>query len=307
MMDLDSAVEKLKAFGLMENAARVYLTLALKGPMGPSEIATVSGVARAEVHRHLRSLQNRGFCFLVVGKAGRYSAASAETVLSSVVEQERIRADLMTKKRDEILSHWASLQAHNKLAGIGSEKLQVLKDTEIALERGTKMVIEAKSVARAMLHTPTIKNYLSSVAMQSIENMKSFEARKGEKQAEIRVLAVSPPEETRNLRSIMNNLEFPLELNARWANSSELESLPDTIIKDEDEVLIRIIPATEQEQDVDRREIKAIWSNVRSLINPFITLFDENWNEAIRFDAGRASRSSVLKGDRFREEVSSTE
>nr|MDO8132653.1 helix-turn-helix domain-containing protein [Candidatus Njordarchaeum guaymaensis] len=306
-MEPNSTVEKLKAFGLMENEAKVYLSLVLRGPLGPSEIAAVSRVARAEVHRHLRSLQNRGFCLMVAGKTKRYSAIPADTVLTSIVEQEEIKADLMTKRKNEILSRWINSQTHGMLAGTESEKLQVLKDTEIALERGTKMVMDAKTVARALIHGQTVRTYVSSTALESIENLKILETRKGEKQAEIRILAVSPLEETKNLRDIMRNFEFPLELNIRWATSPVLESLPDTIIKDEDEVLIRITPARGQEQGVNRRDIKAIWTNVQSLINPFTTLFDENWNKAIRFDAERASRGSVLRGDRIKEEISSAE
>jgi sugar-specific transcriptional regulator TrmB len=306
-MDLDSVVEKLKAFGLMENEAKVYLALVLKGPLGPSEIAAVSRVARAEVHRHLRSLQNRGFCLMVAGKTKRYSAISADAVLTSIVEQEEIKADLMTRRKGEILSHWINSQTHGMLAGMESEKLQVLKETEIALERGTKMVMDAKAVARALIHGQTVGTYVSSTALESIENMKIPETRKGEKQAEIRVLAVSPLEETKSLRDIMRNFEFPLELNIRWATSPVLESLPDTIIKDEDEILIRITPTRTPEQAVNRREIKAIWTNVQSLINPFITLFDENWNKAVHFNAERSSRGSVTKGDRIEEEISSAE
>jgi len=306
-MDLNSAVEKLKAFGLMENEAKVYLALVLKGPLGPSEIAAVSRVARAEVHRHLRSLQNRGFCLVVAGKTKRYSAVPADTVLSSIIEQEKIKADLMTKKRGEILSRWIDSQTHGISTEVESQRLQVLKDTEIALERGTKMVLDAKSVARVLIHGQTAKTYFSSTVLENVEDLTILEVRKGEKQAEIRILAVSPIEETKNLIDIMRNLEFPLELSVRWATSPMLESLPDTVIKDEDQVLIRITAAGMQEQGIDRREIKAIWSNVQSLINPFIILFDENWNKAIHFDAGKALRGSVLKGDGVKEEMSSTE
>jgi predicted DNA-binding transcriptional regulator len=307
VMDLTSTVEKLKAFGLAENEAKVYLTLVLKGPLGPTEIAGASRVARAEVHRHLRTLQNKGFCLVIVGKTKRYSAILPDTILSSIVEQEEIKSDEMTKTRGKILSRWISSQPRGVLAGAKAEKLQVLKDTEVALERGAKMVVNAKTMARVLIHGQIAKTFVSSVTMQDIDNLRIFETGKGEKQAEIRVLVVSSIEETKSLRDILRNFEFPLELKIRWATSPVLESLPDTIIGDSDEVLIRIMPARGQERDADRREIKAIWTNVESLISPFTTLFDENWKNAIPFDAGGTSRDSVLKSDGVSEEIGSAE
>jgi sugar-specific transcriptional regulator TrmB len=306
-MDLDSTVEKLKAFGLLENQAKVYLALVLKGPLGPTDIASVSGVARAEVHRHLQSLQNKGFCLMIAGKAKRYSAIPPDTVLSSIVKQEEIKADDMTKTRGKILSGWISSLTHGMPTEAQPERLQILKDTEVALERGTKMVINSTIVARVLIHDKIAKIYVSSKALQNIESLKIFETVKREKQAEIRVLIVSSIEETKTLREILRNFEFPLELKLRWATSPVLESLPDTIIRDSDEVLIRIMPVRGQEEGIDRREIKAIWTNVESLISPFTNLFDENWDKAIPFDAGGASRDSVLKSDGVSEEISSAE
>lgn len=283
-MDQSTLVQKLREFGLMENEARVYLALILKGPVRPSEVSEISGVARAEVHRHLRSLERRGFSLVVAAKSKLYSAAPPDEVLSSLVEQEEIKRDKMVKKREELISAWGALHRNVDFPVDEAEKFQVLKDTQIGIERGTRLIISAEKVARVLLHLATFETYFSNGALQTFDFSKILKSQKDKPRAEVRILLVSPTNETGNLREMLDKVESALDLKVRAVTSSLLEALPDAVIVDEKALLIRATPIRRSQNGARvGGEAKAIVTNISSMVNPFIVLFDENWTNAIDF------------------------
>jgi sugar-specific transcriptional regulator TrmB len=294
-MDQSTLVHKLKEFGLMENEARVYLALVLKGPLRPSEISEVSGVARAEVHRHLRSLEKKGFSLVVAGKSKQYSAALPSEALGSFVEQEKIRRDLMIKKKDELISGWTASERKVESADGESERFQVLKDAQAGMERGTRLIMSARKVARVLLHSETLRNYFSSGILQSFDFSKILESQKEKLQAEVRILLVSKSEEAENLKDILSKVESALNLKLKWMISPLLEVLPDAIIVDENALLIRATPARMKDRVLKEREAKAIVTNISSMVSPFLVLFDDNWNSAEDYPLERASHHTTLR------------
>jgi sugar-specific transcriptional regulator TrmB len=295
IMDHSTLVQKLKAFGLMENEAKVYLALVLKGPLRPSEISEVSGVARAEVHRHLRSLEGKGFSLVVAGKSKQYSATLPGEALSSFVEQEEIRRDLMIKKKDELVSRWAGSEHPADSTDDESERFQVLKDAQAGMERGTRLIMSARKVARVLLHSETLRNYFSSGILQSFDFSEILENQKGKLQAEVRILLVSKSDETENLKDILSKVESALNLKLKWMTSPLLEVLPDAIIVDENTLLIRATPARMKNSVLREREAKAIVTNISSMVSPFLVLFDDSWNNADDYSLERNSHHTTLK------------
>jgi sugar-specific transcriptional regulator TrmB len=283
-MDQNTLVQKLKEFGLMENEARVYLTLVLKGPLRPSEISEISGVARAEVHRHLRSLEKRGFSLVVAGKSKQYSAAPPDDALGSLVEQEEIKRDQMVKKKEELVSAWDALQRIVGSPVDESEKFQVLKDAQIGMERGLRLILSAEKIARVLLHLATFETYFSDGVLQNFDFSKILKSQKEKPRAEVRFLIVSPANETGNLRDVLGKVESTLGLKVRLITSPLLEALPDAVIIDERVLLIRATPTRRIESGATMGgETRAILANIHSMVKPFIVLFDENWINAVDY------------------------
>ncbi|WXG46483.1 MAG: helix-turn-helix domain-containing protein [Candidatus Atabeyarchaeum deiterrae] len=280
-MELNALVEKLKGFGLMENEAKVYLMLVLKGPLRPSEISENSGVARAEVHRHLRSLQKTGFCVVVASEGKRYSAIPPDVALGSVIEEEENRRDLMTKKKEDILSKWNATQHPIVLTESWQQKLQIITDGQVALERGIRLIAATKSLARMILHEMTLRSYFSSRSLQRVDFLKMLGEGDPKSLAEMRVLLVSTAEKKDDLRSMLANVEIPSNIIFKFVSSLVLESLPDALIIDENDLLIHIVPTKKSEYVTSKgRQAEAIVTNVSSMIKPFIIIFDENWDRA---------------------------
>ncbi len=292
-MDQSTLVQKLKEFGLIENEARVYLALVLKGPLRPSEISEVSGVARAEVHRHLRSLEKKGFSLVVAGKSKQYSAVLPSEALSSFVEQEEIRRDLMIKKKDELISGWTVPENPVDSADDESERFQILKDTQAGMERGTRLIMSARKVARVLLHSATIENYFSAGMLQSFDFSKILESQKEKLRIEVRILLVSKSEEAESIRNAISKVESALNLKLKWMTSPLLEVLPDAIIVDENVLLIRATPARMKDGVFRDREAKAIVTNISSMVNPFLVLFDDSWDKADDYPLERNSHHTL--------------
>jgi sugar-specific transcriptional regulator TrmB len=297
-MDQSTLVHRLKEFGLLENEAKVYLALVLKGPLRPSEISEVSGVARAEVHRHLRSLEKKGFSLVVAGKSKQYSAELPSEALGSIVEQEEIRRDLMIKKKDELISGWTAPENPVDSADNESERFQILKDAQSSIERGTRLIMSAKKVARVLLHSATISNYFSAGMLQSYDFSKILETHKEKLQAEVRILLVSKSEEAENLRDVLWTVESALNLKLKWMTSLLLDALPDAVIVDENVLLIRATPARMKDSVLREREAKAIVTNISSMVNPFLVLFDDSWNNADEYPLERNSHHTPLRHSR---------
>jgi sugar-specific transcriptional regulator TrmB len=283
IMDLNTLVEKLRIFGLIENEARVYLALALKGPLRPGEIAGASGVARAEVHRHLHSLEKKGFCVVVGEKGKKYSAINPGEALSSLVEQEEIRRDQMRERKDKLMSDWSSSQRSISSSMVEPERLQVLRDVGIALEKGLNMALSSKDVCRVVLRKQTIEEYFSSEILQVIESHRLMEEVVRKKQVRFNLLLVSSTADIGNLRDVFRKIDPSPNVEVRWGTSPLLEVLPDTVIADDDEMLIHTSPQKKEDKAVETRNPKAVVTNVSAMIGSFIVMFDQQWKNAARF------------------------
>jgi sugar-specific transcriptional regulator TrmB len=282
-MDQNALVQKLKEFGLIENEARVYLGLVLKGPLRPSEISEISGVARAEVHRHLRSLEKKGFSLVVAGKSKLYSAAPPDEALGSLVEQMKTKRDQMIKKKEELISAWGEIQHGLGTSKDESERFQFLKDAQIGIERGTMLITGAEKSARVILHLATLETYFSDGLLRSPDFLKILRGEKEKPQAVVRILIISEARESRDFRDILARVEPALNLMVRTVASSLLEALPDALLIDEKELLLRATPANESKTSAMGGEARAIVTNIPTMINPFIVLFDENWSHGIDY------------------------
>jgi sugar-specific transcriptional regulator TrmB len=277
--DLETLVAKLRDFGLGENEAKVYSSLLLKSPLRPSEASEMSGVARAEVHRHLRSLEKRGFCLVVGGESKRYSAIPPEFALTSTIQQEKKRREIMKKTRDHLAPEWMSLQQLTA-AQNGVDRFQVLRDAQIALERGTRMMSEAKSIARVILHEATIRSYVAAGILKNLTSLTISKNDEAKPQAEIRILLAESPSSDGRLKDTLSKIDFPSHTKSKWSSSPIMQALPDVVISDDKQLFLHIGPPGVGDDENTREEAKAMLSEISSMVKTFTLMFDQDWSNA---------------------------
>ena len=105
-MQNGNSVNVLTGFGLTNYEAKIYLALLEKSQLSATEIAKLTKVPRTCVYDDLKTLEQKGLCRSITGKAKLYSAVAPSIVQDSLreSEQERVNSKIMeyqTKIKDE--------------------------------------------------------------------------------------------------------------------------------------------------------------------------------------------------------------
>lgn len=98
-MSFNELTEKLSAFGITNNQAKVYLATAKLGIAPVSQISKGSHVPREEVYRMLPQLEKMGLIEKTVERPIRIKATKIESVLTILINRER---DMFSKKMAEL-------------------------------------------------------------------------------------------------------------------------------------------------------------------------------------------------------------
>ena len=96
MEDKDMIQEFVQRLGFSAEAAQVYQALAIKGPLGLSELSRAAGVERTALYRMMDGLTAQGLVEeLLEHKSRRYAAAEPEKI-NRLVAESRQRAEALT-------------------------------------------------------------------------------------------------------------------------------------------------------------------------------------------------------------------
>lgn len=98
----DGAVRALIDLGLTSREARAYLTLLRLAPATAAEVADAAAIARPKVYEALKSLEQRGFCFVRGDRVARFHAVGPEVALAEWARR-REHERRMSTQRDERL------------------------------------------------------------------------------------------------------------------------------------------------------------------------------------------------------------
>lgn len=96
-------MKALGDIGLKADEARSYLALLEHGPGTAAEVADAAGIRRPKVYETLKSLGQRGFCLVTVGRVTRFQALPPEVALAEWT-QRRAHERALATQRDEDLA-----------------------------------------------------------------------------------------------------------------------------------------------------------------------------------------------------------
>lgn len=98
-------VKNLQSFGLLENEAEVYLSLARAGSCPAGIIARRLGTNRMNIYRTLKTLEEKGLVESTVGRPSKFVALPVVDFLNRYVEESKTKTSSLERSREKIADY----------------------------------------------------------------------------------------------------------------------------------------------------------------------------------------------------------
>ena len=108
-MTLERLEESLREFGFSEEEARIYIFISRMGPSPAGVVSRRFNINRMRAYRALKSLEERGLVYSIMGRPVRYAAAPVKSVLDERITEMRERLSSMEEGHKRILEDWVKL------------------------------------------------------------------------------------------------------------------------------------------------------------------------------------------------------
>ena len=112
-MSLERIFKALTSLGLSETDSRVYVYLALKGPMKTGNIVDDLKMSTQQIHRSLKCLQDKGIVFADSKSRGVFSALVFEKALKLLIETEKTKTQILQETKEALLSDFKTATEKN--------------------------------------------------------------------------------------------------------------------------------------------------------------------------------------------------
>jgi HTH-type transcriptional regulator, sugar sensing transcriptional regulator len=158
-MQLGDIILHMRAFGLSEEEAKVYLHLVQRGPTKAGDVATELRLRRPEAYVLLQKLMQRGLVSASLGRPARFEAAAPDQFFANAFASEEATWERMAKAQSEALPFLATMRSRAGPAG-DAQTYRLLHgglDAERELARlasGARTSLEVASSVRASPRSP---------------------------------------------------------------------------------------------------------------------------------------------------------
>lgn len=266
-MGEESIQKVLKDFGLTGKEIAVYIFLAKYGLLKGGDIARQIKVNKAQVYHILKSLQKKGLVELTLESPTRFVAVPFATVLDLYIKTRQEEAILMKSSKDDLLREW--IKINNISFEQRLEKFMVIEGDCKIYPRISQMVNETKhqfSVVSSVAELVRADRYgvldmvLDSLVGSAVQFRLITDITEQNLDS-IKVLMKRAPKKMYNFKGRNPNLGLKL--------------FPRMIIKDEEEILFFV-----SGPDAPIGEAICLWTNCMTLVQSFMIIFDELWQNA---------------------------
>jgi sugar-specific transcriptional regulator TrmB len=269
-MGTDQVQRVLKNLGLTVKEAELYIFLAKYKPLRSGEIAKGIRTHRVEVYRMLKSLQTKGVIQATLESPTRFTIVPLENILDSFIKAKKEETAIMENTKQSVLNDWKKINKNNLQPSfekfmviqgnkkIYSKILQMIKETKTQLS----IVIPLSSLARAD-HFDVFK----TISNDPLENKNKF-----------RLLTEMPHEKLNTTEPFFRRLlKMGITIKERNPNLG-LKLSPRIVLRDKQEILLFIRPNAEQPEK--EQEDVCLWTNCKTLVQTFNTVFENLWNNS---------------------------
>ena len=269
---LKSKLAELTELGLTPPQASVYVTLLSLGAAGARTISSASGLAREDTYRALRALGSLGLVEIIMERPYAFSAVEPELGVKVLLSRLQNRFDGIQKNAMAITEWLKGIDRVEKTYQAQPNKyLFKLEGGSQIFDRMERLIKSCKtSLVRVTSGTGICQNYVLGII-----DLEEEVAKRGGK--------------VRAVTEVDSNNRGIVEEYAKFADVRHLpavRSMLKFVVADSDQM---IFFTTNPAQDV--RDLGAIWTNSRPLIEGFQTEFEQSWSAAMPLsDRGRTPR-----------------
>jgi len=267
----EPVIKTLIELGLTRRDSEVYLLLAKKGQLRVRDMSRTLKLNRQQLHRSLKSLQNKGIVTSTLERPARFSAVPFEKALDIFIKAKMEEVQRFQRNRDEVLSKWRSVEVGETIDS--SARFMIMEGRNYIYSKILQMISETKNQLSVMSTVPGLVR-ASQFGLFDAGFKHPLKSK-----IRFRVLTELSRENldaAKALLKIKPEAEFIGE--ARSVNSG-LRLIPRLVIRDEEENILFI--SHEMGKLPSEAEDAGLWTNSRALVHAFRALFDELWRSAM--------------------------
>jgi hypothetical protein len=266
-MSEDAIRQVLKDFGTTEKEAEIYIFLAKHGALKGGEIARKANTHKALVYRILGNLQAKGLVKATLEVPARFIAEPFESVLDLNIKSRQEEATLLENKKTELLSYWKNIS--QTILEPTMEKFLVIEGNNRIYPKIAQMIKDTKNQFSAITTIPSLlraEQYgLFDTSFNHPPNSK----------IQFRFLTELNEQYLNATKNLLKKIpKTKLTIKGRNPDIG-LQSSPQMVIRDEEEILFFITPRTSGPER-ERNEV-CLWTNCRALVQAFKAVFEEGW------------------------------
>ena len=149
-MEID--VRELRSLGLSDYEARTYLSLLQRESLNATEIAKITNIPRTKIYSIISNLEKKNFCSRVPGIGKTYRANDPKNCISKHIASCEKQIETFTFLADILTEQYNKCKNNNDLI----DYVEVIKDSDMILERANQMERNSQHKIECMLKSPFI-------------------------------------------------------------------------------------------------------------------------------------------------------
>jgi sugar-specific transcriptional regulator TrmB len=260
-------LDTLQNLGFSNLDAQVYLMLGKKGPKKVSELVQTLKIPKQQLYAILKNLQSKGIINATLEHPARFSTEPFEKVLDLFVKARMEEIQQIQSSKNEILTDWHSIKIDEDKDKPSTFK--VLEGNNCIYPKLKQMTEEAQTQLSIVVSIPELVRIYQNEVLDELFSKVSSSS------VNLRILTDISPENSKITDRLFHKKHKNLEI-----RSPELGlKLPNSmVIRDEAEVAF-IIDSKENHQD--KQHNTCLWTNCKTLIQSFNSVFENSWNDAL--------------------------
>ncbi|HLN46029.1 MAG TPA: helix-turn-helix domain-containing protein [Candidatus Sulfotelmatobacter sp.] len=267
-MSQEQVVKTLLGFKLTRVDCKVYIYLAKRGPQKGYELSEKLGIQKQQLYRSLKNLQSKGIVNATLEHPAIFSAVSFDKVVDIFIKTKVAEAQRIQENKSEILSNWQTISIDE--TPDESAKFNIIEGRGPIYAKILQMMSEAIN----QLSTIT-----TVTGLLRADQFGLFDAGMEKKlKSTLQFRAITELSE-QNLGVAKRFLEeiAKAKISFEGRTPDLTSTLPELVIRDEEEILFFIKPKSNREADY---KDACLWTNCKSLVKAFTTVFEDFWQKS---------------------------